>query len=124
VIERPRGARSTRARSVRGARREVGNPGNVGDVARPRFDGAYGKVVDVPSEDVMVTGPTIAADRDDQWLGVTRSLFTRNGLITDATRTIPEQHPRNFSTTFVAQRVSECVTRTSAFARSVAGHVQ
>ena len=123
-MKRPRDAIATLARSVRGARREVGNPGNVGDVARPRFDGAYGKVVDVPSEDVMVTGPTIAADRDDQWLGVTRSLFTRNGLITDATRTIPEQHPRNFSTTFVAQRVSECVTRTSAFARSVAGRVQ
>ncbi len=72
----------------------------------------------------MVTGPTIAADRDDRWLGVTRSLFTRNGLITDATWTIPEQHSLNFSTTFVAQRVSEGAARRSAVARSVAGRVQ
>jgi hypothetical protein len=81
-------------------------------------------VVDVPSEDVMVTGQAIAADRDDRWLGVTLAPFTRNGLITDATRTIAEQHSRNFSTTLVAQRVFEGPPSSSARARSVAEGVR
>jgi hypothetical protein len=109
---------------VRAARRDVGNPRNGGDIARPRFYGAYGKVVDVPSEDVMVTGQAITADRDDRWLEVTRSVFARNGLITDATRTFVGQQTLNFSTTFFAQGVLECAARTSVAVASVAGRVQ
>jgi hypothetical protein len=104
--------------------RDVGPRPPEGDVARPGFYGAYRKVVDVPSEDAMVTGQAIAADGDDRWLGVTLPAFTRNGLITDATRTIAEQHSRNSSTTLVAHCVSEGAARMPDQARSVAEHVQ
>jgi hypothetical protein len=102
----------------------VSPPPNDGDGARPAFYGAYRKGVDVPSEDVIVTGQAIAADGDDRWLGVTLVAFARNGLITDATRTIPEQPPRNFSTALVAQRVSEGGPCMSTPPRSVTEHVQ
>ncbi|HMC71585.1 MAG TPA: hypothetical protein VKJ07_20675, partial [Mycobacteriales bacterium] len=93
-------------------------------ITRPRLYGAYRKVVDVPSEDVMVTGQAIAADGDDRWLGVTRSVFARNGLITDATRTITGQQTRNFSTMSVARRGLDGAARTPADARSVSGRMQ
>jgi hypothetical protein len=112
-------ARSARVAHATWAEVEFG-----GDGERPGIYGAYRKVVDVPSEDVMVTGQAIAADRDDRWLGVTLATFTRNGLITDATRTIAEQDSLNSSTSLVAQRVSEGAVGALAHAHSVAGRVQ
>ncbi len=104
--------------------RDVGWGRHGRDAERPGLYGAYRKVVDVPSVDVMVTGQAIAADRDDRWLGVTLATFTRNGLIPDATRTIAEQDSLNCSTTLVAQSVPEGAAATLARARSVAGRVQ
>ena len=84
----------------------MGNHRNDDDRARPAFYAAYRKVVDVPSEDRMVTCPTIAPDRDDRLLHVTRTAFARNGLITDATRTFAGHQTLNSSTTSVGHRAN------------------
>jgi hypothetical protein len=72
----------------------------------------------------MVTCPAIAADRDDRLLDVTGTLFARNGLITDATRTFAGHQTLNFSTTSVAHRAPNGVAGARRDARGTAGGVQ
>lgn len=72
----------------------------------------------------MVTGPAIAADGDDRLLAVTGSVFARNGLITDATRTFAGHQTLNSSTTSVAHRAANGVRRARREAPNAARRVQ
>jgi hypothetical protein len=78
----------------------------------------------MPSEDGMVTGPAIAAERDDRLLAVTRSAFAGNGLITDATRTFAGHQTLNSSTASVARRGANGMVRARPAAPHAAGHVR
>jgi hypothetical protein len=101
--KRPRRGRGLLPRSVRVARGTWVRGRVACDAARQWLYGAYRKKVDARPQGVMVTGPAIAAPRDDRWLGVTPSAFTRKGLITDATRTFAGQQFLNFVTIAVAR---------------------